>query len=119
MRTNAALIRLAFVRSCDGTRRGRPRRRLPPHPLVADLLINPLDGRPGDTEGGFLLAGIARVSGVGVVESLAKNVLRALGKVRPHGWRQVGVDVVRHCGLRGVFRRGCSRVGDPGRRNDP
>src|SRR5271156_3769692 len=65
------------------------------HPLVADLLVNPLHRRPGDAEGRFLLPGIVRVGGVGVVEGLAKNVLRMLGQVRADRGRQIGVDVIR------------------------
>ena len=48
-------------------------RRLPLlHPLVSDLFINPLHRRPGDAEGGCLLAAVTGVGGLGVVEGIAK-----------------------------------------------
>ena len=66
-------------------------RRLLLHPLVAQLFILALHRRPGDAEGGFLLTGVVRVSRVGVVEGLAKNVLGMLGQMRADGRRQIGV----------------------------
>jgi len=86
-----------------GRTRPRPPRRLPlPDPLVVDLLVFAFHRRPGDAEGGFLLARIVRMGGVGVIERRAKNVLRVLGQMPADRWRQVGVDFVGHGGLHGV-----------------
>ena len=42
------------------------------------------------------------MGGVGVIERLAKNILRVLGRMRADGRRQVGVDRVRHGGIPGT-----------------
>jgi len=71
------------------------------HPRVADLLVFAFHRRPGDAEGGFLLARVVPMGGVGVIERLAKNVLCVLGQMRAHRWRQVGVLLIGHGRLHG------------------
>jgi hypothetical protein len=43
-----------------------------------------------------------RMSGVGVIEGFAKNILGMLGQMRADGRRQIGVHVIGHGGLRCV-----------------
>src|SRR5208337_3096754 len=73
------------------------------HPLVPDLLVNALHRRPGDAEGGFLLARVVRMGGVGVVERFAEDRLRVFGQMRADGRRQIGVNLIGHRGVSGFW----------------
>ena len=57
--------------------------RLPRNPAVARLDIGSLYGGPGDPMRGFFLPRIAGMGGEGVIESLAIDILRMVGKMRP------------------------------------
>jgi hypothetical protein len=48
-------------------------------------MIAPLDRRPGDAEGNFLLARIAAIFVVGIVESRPENILRMRRQMVAHG----------------------------------
>jgi hypothetical protein len=62
------------------------------HPRIAHLLVRAFHRRPGDAESGFLLAGIVRMGGVGVIERFAKNILRVIGQMGADRRGQIGVQ---------------------------
>jgi len=66
------------------------------HPFASDLGIGALDCRPGDTMRGLFLARLPGMGGKGMVERLAIDILRVLGKMAPHGWWEIGIVPVRH-----------------------
>ncbi len=68
---------------------------------------------------GFLLARIAGVGGESVIKGGAVDILRVLGQMMAHGWRKIGVYVVRHgfyevVGASRAHPRPCSATTDSG-----
>ncbi len=55
------------------------------YPTLSNLMITPLDRRPSDAEGDFLLARIAAIFVVGAVESGHENILRMRRQMVAHG----------------------------------
>jgi hypothetical protein len=65
------------------------------NPSTADLYVGSLDRGPGNAMRRFLLARIAAMSGKGMVEGLAINVLRVRRQVRLHRRGKILVAAVR------------------------
>jgi hypothetical protein len=61
-----------------------------------------LDRRPGDAVRGLFLARLSGMGREGMVERLAIDILRVLGKMVPHRRREIGIFPVRHA----ISRRG-------------
>jgi len=66
------------------------------NPTIAHLDVGSLHGGPGDPVRGFFLPGIAGMGGEGVIESLAIDVLRMIGKMRPNRNGQIVVRLIWH-----------------------
>ncbi len=61
------------------------------NPALADFDVGPLDGGPGNPVRGFFLPDIAVIRRVGVIESLAIDVLGVIGEMSPDGTGQIGI----------------------------
>src|SRR5208282_2591931 len=67
-----------------------------PDPAVADLFVRPPDRGPGNPVSGFFLTDIAGMGRVGVVESLAIDILGVLRQMIADRRRQVFVRSIWH-----------------------
>jgi hypothetical protein len=66
------------------------------NPTVARLDVGSIYGSPGDPMRGLFLPKIAGMGGEGVIESLAIDILRMVGEMRPNRNVQIDVRLIWH-----------------------